>query len=199
MPENRKIVLSFDDGPSPIGALNTILTVLQTNGIKAEFYVIGSDVERNPSATRLISSRGHKVQNHSWSHPDLAKASEDKVRSELEKTQQIITEVTGMTPTKIRPPGGAGGWPKKFDPELAKVANSLSLSIHNWDIDTEDWKSPCGIGSAKIEMIKKQLDRKRRKPILNILMHVLPQTARDLPEFIKFLKESGFTFIIPMK
>ncbi len=198
MTENRKIILSFDDGPYPIGALNSILTVLQNNSIKAEFYVLGSDVHTNPSAARLISSRGHKVQNHSWSHPDLAKASEDKVRSELEKTQKVIKDATGIRATKVRPPTGAGGWPKKIDPELGRVARSLSLSIHNWDIDTEDWKSPRGIGPAKIDMIKKQLDRKRSKTILNVLMHVRPETARDLPNFIKFLKESGFTFMVPL-
>jgi peptidoglycan/xylan/chitin deacetylase (PgdA/CDA1 family) len=198
MPENRKIIFSFDDGPAPVNALNTILAVLQKNAIKAEFYVLGSEVQKYPAAARLIVSQGHRIQNHSWAHPDLAKASEDKVRSELERTQKIIKEATGVKATKVRPPYGAGGWPKKFDPELAIVARSLSLSIHNWDIDTEDWRAPRGIGAKKIEMIKKQFAGQQAKRTLNVLMHVQIETARDLPDFIKYLKESGFTFALPM-
>ncbi|HHJ17496.1 MAG TPA: polysaccharide deacetylase family protein [Gammaproteobacteria bacterium] len=197
MTEKRKVVFSFDDGPNPAGALNTILSTLQKNSITAEFYVLGSEVERNPSAAKSIIARGHKIQNHSWSHPDLAKASEAKVHLELKKTQDIIKKATGITATKVRPPYGAGGWPRKHDPELAKVARQLSLSIHNWDIDTEDWKAPRGIGPGKIKHIKKQLDGNKTKTTLNVLMHVQIETAKDLPEFIRILREWGFLFAKP--
>lgn len=160
--------------------------------------MLGSEVQKYPWAVRSIASRGHKVQNHSWSHINLKKASEDKVRSELERTQNIIKKVTGVKATKVRPPYGAGGWPKKYDPELAKVARSLSLTIRNWDIDTEDWKQPRGIGSTKMDMLKKQFIQKRGKATLIVLMHVQQETARDLPNFIKYLKESGFTFSVPL-
>lgn len=198
MTENRKIIFSFDDGPAPIGALNAILRVLQNNVIKAEFFVLGSEVEKYPAETRFIAIQGHKIQNHSWSHPNLAKVNEEKVKSELERTQKIIKEVAGVKVTKVRPPYGAGGWPKKYDPELAKVARSLSLSVHNWDIDTEDWKAPKGIGSTKIEMIKKQFFLNKGKNTLNVLMHVQLETARDLPNFIKYLKNTGLTFATPL-
>jgi peptidoglycan-N-acetylglucosamine deacetylase len=198
MAENRKIVFSFDDGPAPVTALDAILMVLQKYRIKAEFYVLGSEVQKYPSAARLITSKGHKIQNHSWSHANLAKASEEKVQSELGRTQDVIREETGTNATKVRPPYGAGGWPGRHDPELDKVTKSLSLSIHNWDIDTEDWKKPRGIGAAKMEMIKKQIYNKRSKTVLNVLMHVQKETARDLPNFIDYLKKSGFSFSAPL-
>jgi peptidoglycan/xylan/chitin deacetylase (PgdA/CDA1 family) len=197
MEENRKIVISFDDGPAPVSALDAILGVLQKNHIKAEFYVLGSEVRKYPSAARLITTKGHKIQNHSWSHANLAKASEEKVESELKRTQDVIKETTGEDATKVRPPYGAGGWPKRYDPELASIATNLSLRIHNWDIDTEDWKKPRGIGAAKIEIIKKQLNKTRGKAVLSVLMHVQRETARDLPYFIDYLKKSGFSFRAP--
>lgn len=198
MAENRSVVLSFDDGPAPVAALNTILAVLQTNAITAEFYLLGNEVRAHPDATRLIVRRGHKLQNHSWSHTNLAKASEATVRTELENTQKAIKEVAGVTATRVRPPYGAGGWPKKYDPELAKVAQSLSLSIYNWDIDTEDWRVPRGIGSKKMESITAQLSKHKGKGVLNVLMHVQDETARDLSGFIKYFKGSGFKFTIPL-
>jgi peptidoglycan/xylan/chitin deacetylase (PgdA/CDA1 family) len=94
-------------------------------------------------------------------------------------------------------PFGSGGWPGKHDPELANVSANLSLHIHNWDIDTEDWKRPRGIGAAKIKMIQDQLDKKRSNATLVVLMHVQQETARDLPNFINYLKESGFSFSAP--
>lgn len=199
MKETRKVILSFDDGPAPEKALNTILNVLASNAIKAEFYVLGSEVKKHPDAAKSIVIGGHSIQNHSWSHPNLAKAKESTVKTELEKTQQVIKEVTGVKTTRVRPPYGAGGWPGKYDAELARVSSKLSMTIHNWDIDTEDWKAPRGIGKMKIAMLKKQLDTKKTKNTLNILMHVQDETARDLSEFIKYLKQSGFSFAVPTK
>jgi len=198
MAETRKIIFSFDDGPAPSGALKTILSVLKSNLIRAEFYVLGSEVEKNPISTKSIVDQGHKIQNHSWSHQNLAKASEDEVFSELDKTQKIIEKITGTKPTKIRPPYGAGGWPRKFDPELAKVACTLGLSIYNWDIDTEDWKQPRGIKSDKFKKINTQLKQTKNKTVLNVLMHVQNETASDLPAFIKFFLCSDFSFTNPV-
>lgn len=195
--QGKTLILSFDDGPGPVVALTSILKTLGENAIKAEFYVHGDEVQRYPDAAKMIVSRGHKIQNHSWSHPNLAEATKQAVRSQLERTQQIIKEVTGVTATKVRPPYGAGGWPGKFDRELAEVAQSLSLTIQNWDIDTEDWKPPAGISQKKLQMIESQFKRSASKMKLNVLMHVLGPTARDLPSFISQLKKWGFTFSNP--
>jgi peptidoglycan/xylan/chitin deacetylase (PgdA/CDA1 family) len=192
----KSVLLSFDDGPSPASALSSILDILDRYGIKADFYVLGQEVDRSPKATKEIAARGHKLQNHSYTHPNLAKASKSFIRKELEKTQDSIKKVVGVTPTKIRPPYGAGGWPP-YDRELAAVAKEFSLAIHNWDIDTEDWKSPKGIGPSKRAMIEQQFQRSQSRTEFNVLMHVLKDTAEDLGDFIEQLKQWGFTFAKP--
>ena len=195
--KGKSVILSFDDGPAPVGALGNILTTLRKNAIIAEFYVLGSEVKKFPDETKIIVNRGHKIHNHSWSHPDLKKAEKEVVQSELNRTQKIIKETTGAIATKIRPPYGAGGWPGKYDPELSEVADALSLTIQNWDIDTRDWQHPRGIGPKKLKIIEEQFVRQRRKTRLNILMHVQDATARDLPSFISKLKDWKFTFAKP--
>jgi peptidoglycan-N-acetylglucosamine deacetylase len=195
--DGKSVILSFDDGPAPVSALESILQTLQENEIKAEFYVLGSEVEQYPEAARMIVRQGHDIQNHSWSHPDLARAPEQDVRSELEQTQNIIEDTTGVTPTKIRPPYGAGGFRGHLDPELVEVASDLSLTIITWDIDTEDWKAPKGLGPEKIRNIESQFTQQQRKVLFNILMHVRPATASDLPSFILQLREWGFTIAEP--
>lgn len=194
--QGRSVLLTFDDGPEPGGALHTILVTLAHYGIASEFYVIGSEVKRSPAEAKLIVARGHKIQNHSWSHINLATATEGEVRAQIETTQAAVKDATGVTPTKVRPPYGAGGWPKKYDPELERVAASLSLKIENWDVDTEDWKAPRGVGERKIEGVRQQLAASKR-PRLVVLMHVQLETARDLPRFIEQLKGFGFGFARP--
>ncbi|SCY31412.1 Peptidoglycan/xylan/chitin deacetylase, PgdA/CDA1 family [Nitrosospira sp. Nl5] len=195
--DEKSVVLSFDDGPAPVTALEDILGTLQRHEIRAEFYVLGSEVKQYPEAARMIVRQGHDIQNHSWGHPNLATETEQNVRWELEQTQDIIHATTGATPTKIRPPYGAGGFRGNIDPELLAVADDLSLTIVTWDIDTEDWKAPRGLGPEKIRNIETQFTQQQRKVSFNVLMHVQQATARDLPSFIAQLKEWGFTIAEP--
>jgi peptidoglycan/xylan/chitin deacetylase (PgdA/CDA1 family) len=200
--QGKSVVLTFDDGPGDpkkpqLSALNSILKTLLENGIKAEFYLLGEEVEKFPDATKLIDSRGHTLQNHSWDHPNLATASKQEVQSQLEKTQDIIKKTTKVTPTKVRPPYGEGGWPRNIDKELAEVAKNLSLTIENWDIDTRDWAPPKGINEQKLKKIEDQFKGQSAKKRLVVLMHVQDETAKDLPGFISKLKSWGFGFAKP--
>jgi peptidoglycan/xylan/chitin deacetylase (PgdA/CDA1 family) len=195
--DGKSVLLSFDDGPAPVGALESILETLRLNEIKAEFYVLGSEVEQHPDAARMIVREGHGIQNHSWSHPDLSRATAQNVRLELKDTQAVIADATGVIPTKVRPPYGAGGFRGHIDPELAEVAEELSLTIVTWDIDTEDWKAPQGMGLEKISTIESQFTQQLRKTLFNVLMHVQRGTARDLPAFIARLREWGFAIVEP--
>ncbi|MBA4141746.1 MAG: polysaccharide deacetylase family protein [Nitrosospira sp.] len=195
--DGKSVVLSFDDGPAPVSALESIVNTLKENEVKAEFYVLGQEVSRFPEAARMIVTRGHDIQNHSWSHPNLATAPERGVRRELERSQRIIEETTGMLPTKIRPPYGAGGFRGHIDPELARVARALSLTIVTWDIDTEDWKAPQGLGPEKIAYIEEQFAQQQRRVSFNVLMHVQAGTARDLPSFISQLRQWRFDIVEP--
>lgn len=195
--DGKSVVLSFDDGPAPVSALESILETLRLNEIKAEFYVLGSEVEQYPYAARRIAREGHGIQNHSWSHPDLSRATAQNVKLELKDTQAAIADATGVIPTKVRPPYGAGGFRGHIDPELAEVAEELSLTIVTWDIDTEDWKTPQGLGPEKISTIESQFTQQLRKSLFNVLMHVQRGTARDLPAFITRLREWGFAIVEP--
>lgn len=110
----------------------------------------------------------------------------------------MIEKVTGYKPTRVRPPYGAGGWPKKYDPELESVVKKLGLSIHNWDVDTEDWRKPRGLlGAERLKKMEKKLDKNKNKATLNVLMHVQKKTARDLQGLIDYLRKKGFRFAIP--
>ena len=100
----RSAILTFDDGPAPVDALQSIMQTLHTHGIMGIFYVRGDEVSKYPDGASLIPSSGHIIQNHSWDHPDLSKLPPDEVQEQITKTQDIIIKVTGKTPIYLRLP-----------------------------------------------------------------------------------------------
>ena len=91
------IAMTFDDGPH---ATNTpkLLEMAANRHIKLTFFVLGECVEQNPDVLRQEVAEGHEIGNHSWSHPNLAKLSDANVRSQLQRTEDIIVRTAGIKP-----------------------------------------------------------------------------------------------------
>lgn len=102
----RKVAaLTFDDGP---GAELTagLLDVLRTAKVRATFLLVGSRAKERPDLVRRQAREGHEVGNHSWSHRDLSLLSYDEIRGELERTDELLEDLTGRRPAVVRPPFG---------------------------------------------------------------------------------------------
>lgn len=130
---NNSIALTFDDGPSPDTL--EILEILKAENIKATFFLIGSRVEEYPKIAEQIALEGHEIGNHSYSHPIFLFCRADKTRRELEKTQKIIREVTGVAPKLARPPCGVR------TPAYFAAAKRLDLQTIQWSDAAFDWKN----------------------------------------------------------
>src|SRR6266446_5278073 len=100
------IAMTFDDGPSAT-LTPKLLDLLAAHHIKATFFVIGQNVADHPEIVQRAAREGHEIGNHSWSHPYLAKMSDDAVRRELRRTDGAIKDATGRRPTLMRPPYGS--------------------------------------------------------------------------------------------
>src|SRR6266481_3407153 len=74
------IAMTFDDGPH---ATNTpkLLEMASKRHIKLTFFVLGECVEQNPTVLQREVAEGHEIGNHSWSHPNLAKLSDDAIHN----------------------------------------------------------------------------------------------------------------------
>ena len=70
------IAMTFDDGPSA-KLTPKLLDLLAEHHIKATFFLIGENAAENPEIVAREAREGHEVSNHSWSHPNLAKMSDD--------------------------------------------------------------------------------------------------------------------------
>src|SRR4029450_3278646 len=99
------IAMTFDDGPSAT-LTPKLLDLLAAHHIKATFFVIGENVAEYPEIVARAAREGHEIASHSWSHPNLAKMSDESVRRQLRQTDDAIRNATGKRPTLLRPPYG---------------------------------------------------------------------------------------------
>jgi peptidoglycan-N-acetylglucosamine deacetylase len=82
------IAMTFDDGPHATNT-PTLLAMAAKRHIKLTFFVIGQCVEQNPALLRREIAEGHEIGNHTWSQPNLAKLSDDGVRTQLQRTEAL--------------------------------------------------------------------------------------------------------------
>jgi peptidoglycan-N-acetylglucosamine deacetylase len=176
------IAMTFDDGPS---AENTprLLEMLKQRNIKATFFLIGQNVVSNPDLVRRILAEGHEIGNHSWTHPQLSKLSDDRVTAEITKTQDAIKDASGFTPTLLRPPYGA------ITPRQREwIQNRFGLNIILWSVDPFDWKRP---GASVIT----QRILSQTRPGAIILSHdIHKQTIDAMPGTLDALIAKGYKF-----
>ena len=177
------IAMTFDDGPS---SANTprLLEILKQRNIKATFFLIGQNAASNPDIVRQILADGHEIGNHSWTHPQLSKLSDDRVTTEINKTQDAIKEASGFTPTILRPPYGA-----ITARQREWIENQFGLSIILWSVDPFDWKRP---GASVItQRILSQV-----RPGAIILSHdIHKQTVDAMPATLDGLIAKGYKFV----
>ena len=177
------IAMTFDDGPS---AENTprLLEMLKQRNIKATFFLIGQNVASNPDLVRRILGDGHEIGNHSWTHPQLSKLSDDRVTAEITQTQDAIKNASGFTPTLLRPPYGA------ITPRQREwIENRFGLNIILWSVDPLDWKRP---GASVIT----QRILSQTRPGAIILSHdIHKQTVDAMPATLDALIAKGYKFV----
>lgn len=130
------IAMTFDDGPH--GSLTPkLLDLLAAHKIKATFFVVGQCVAEYPAIVARAAREGHEIANHSWSHPNLSKMSDEAVRQQLQKTDDAIKAAIGVRPTLLRPPYGAiTGRQKSW------IHDKFGYRVIIWDVDPLDWKRP---------------------------------------------------------
>src|SRR5579863_189882 len=100
--------LTFDDGPSE--STPALLEILSRHGVRATFFLCGSNVRRLPAIAREVRAAGHEIGNHSDSHPRLDFKSSEFIYRELAVAQETILTQTGAAPKLFRAPYGVR-WP----------------------------------------------------------------------------------------
>ncbi len=128
----KKIALTFDDGPSPEWT-PCILDELKKAGIKATFFMIGHHVKKYPEIARRVAEEGHQIGNHGYAHSVILYYTAAEIEEEIKYTEQVIREITGQTTRVFRPPKA---WLKKSIKEKIK---SMGYEVMLWSLNSKDW------------------------------------------------------------
>jgi adenylosuccinate lyase len=63
-----------------------VLDILDQEGVKATFFVLGKNLEKFPKTLEKVKARGHAIGNHSYSHSLLTSLTGLNTEKEIEKT-----------------------------------------------------------------------------------------------------------------
>ena len=184
----HEVALTFDDGPDPKWT-PMILDILKRYGIKATFFLVGSQAEQYPDIVKRIVNEGHLVGNHTYNHANLAVISSRQIQLELNATQRLIESITGRSTTLFRPPYNADSHPTQLD-ELVplKQVDELGYTIVMEDVDPEDWARP---GADVIVDRIKELRHDGSLILLHDAGGNRQQTVDALPKIIDWLQTRG--------
>lgn len=180
--EDKTIAISFDAAWGD-EFTQEILDILKKEDIKTTFFLVGMWVDKYPEQVQAIADAGHEIGNHSSSHPDMTKLDKNKMKEELNSTNEKISKYKELDTFLFRPPFGA------YNNDLIKTVEELGGYTIQWDVDSLDWKNE---GAEQI--VNRVVSNV--KPGSIVLFHNNAEyTTQALPTIIKELKDQGYTIV----
>jgi probable sporulation protein (polysaccharide deacetylase family) len=155
-----------------------MLDILDEENVKVTFFLDGSWLSKNPELAAEMLKRGHEMENHAYTHPNMSTLSRARATVEIEKTQKLLKESLGVTNKWFAPPSG------DFDQETVEIASSLGLKTVLWTVDTVDWRNPSP------ESIVAKITSKAESGTL-VLMHPTASSSKALKAMIRGIKAKG--------
>lgn len=175
----KKVAITFDDGPNA-DYTEVLLDGLKERGVKATFFLLGKEIEKYPEIVERIYKEGHLIGTHAYDHVDLCKLSDEKAIEQINKTNQVIYEITGNYPEYIRPPFGSWKCNLDYETEMIEVL---------WDVDPLDWKT------ADANIVAKRVIEKVEEDEI-ILLHDASETSVQAAfQIIDILEKEDYEFV----
>ncbi|HBW36932.1 polysaccharide deacetylase family protein [Desulfosporosinus sp. BICA1-9] len=181
------LTINVDWGEEYIPA---ILDELDKGKARVTFFVTGRWAKKNPETLKMISNRGHQIENHGYSHPHPDRLSVSANQEEIKKTETIIEEIIGQKTHLYAPPYGEKG------ASGLRAAKELGYQTILWTLDTVDWRT-----DSTPEIIAKRIINpairfgiKPNKSGAIVLMHPKANTVKALPVILHQLALQGYSF-----
>jgi len=179
----KKIALSFDDGPATEYTPD-ILALLSRYNISATFFCIGKRITGNEPIIRNIHQQGHIIGNHSYSHHfwfDFF--SSKRMLADLKQMDESLQGAVPLQPRLFRPPYGV------TTPGMKRVMKEGNYIPVGWNIRSMD---------TVIKDEKKLFNKviSALKPGAIVLFHDTRKTTLAvLPAVIEYALDKGYEFV----
>jgi hypothetical protein len=167
---------------------------LESTKVHATLFMTGMWAEVYPAeARRLAANPNFEIGNHSYSHPAfhspcyrLGSVSRTAQDSQVQRAQQAIERVTGLTPKYFRFPGGC------YDRSALDIVHAAGLIPVQWNVNSIDAFNayPQQIAATVLAGVK---------PGSIVVMHLMranaPSSAAALRLIIPALQRRGYEFV----
>lgn len=179
LPVSSKIIfLTFDDGPSA-SSTPFILNLLSRHQAKATFFCLGKNVEQNPESFQTILKAGHRIGNHSYSHPNGWLTSASQYAEDVDRCSTLIES------DLFRPPYG------RITPfQFYQLRKKYKIVF--WSQLVPDYDPGMQPQKEFKRLIKNVL------PGSILVFHdsekAFPQMRQILPQFLDYYSSKGFRF-----
>ncbi|WP_445155511.1 polysaccharide deacetylase family protein [Arthrobacter sp. Hor0625] len=187
----RTVALTFDAGANSAG-LPSILRTLAASGVRATFFLTGTWASANPAGVASITAAGHRVGNHSMTHPGFTSLSDAQIAAQLADARAAISAGGAEPRPLFRFPFG------ERDARTIAAVNDLGYVPVRWTVDTLGWNGTSGGITARIveDRVLAAL-----QPGEIVLMHIgsnpddgTTLDADALPRIIDRIRQAGYGF-----
>ncbi len=191
----HKLILTFDDGPDAEWTPK-ILDILEREKIPATFFVVGIQAEKNIPLLQRINRDGYEIGNHTFTHNNVAKMSNQRAALEMKLTRLLIESVTGRSTILFRAPYNADSEPQTYEElepiERSRLENYLTIGE---SIDPNDWQ----VGVSPDSIVARTIEQVESRGASIILLHdagglTRQATVDALPKIIDYFKKKGYKF-----
>jgi peptidoglycan/xylan/chitin deacetylase (PgdA/CDA1 family) len=178
----KKVAITFDDGP--VENTIKILEILDKYNVKASFFCVGKNIEKNPEIFESILQNGHFVGNHSYSHTrKIGFLSTAKIVEEIQKCDEVAMKIGGVKLNSFRPPFGV------INPKTKKALEITGHKVIGWNVRSYD-----AVLNSKRYILNRILKKIKHGDV--ILLHDSNiQTVDILEQLLLFLQTNHYTIL----
>lgn len=183
----KKIALTFDDGPDP-EVTPALLDLLKKHDIQAGFFCIGKEVTEHKELLQRMDREGHVIGNHTYSHSKFIDTyGFSRMKEELQGTEEVIENAIHKKVKLFRPPYGA------TNPQIRKAVIALNYITIGWNVRSLDT-----VISDNNKVIARVTSRLAPGSI--VLLHDTDKKVLEIVRgIIRYASENGITIVAPDK
>jgi peptidoglycan-N-acetylglucosamine deacetylase len=190
--QEKKVYLTFDDGPVP-GPTEFVLETLKKFNAPATFFCIGDNVRKHTDVFNKVITAGHTIGNHTFNH---LKGWRTSLPTYLDNINQCEIEFKTHLKTDHRLPITVNN--QLFRPPYGQITRNQIIALKGtykiimWDVLTQDYQE----SMTPDKCIRGTISATRKGSI--VIFHDSYKAERNLmftlPRYLEFLSESGYSF-----